>query len=86
MSWYCWAEAMARSSRRHYGAGPSPQSVAVGDFNGDGNPDLAVANLMSANWGGSTSITVLLARAMEPSESPPITRGMGRIFRGRSRL
>ena len=24
--------------------GPAPVSVAVGDFNGDGNPDLAIAN------------------------------------------
>jgi len=27
-----------------YAAGPTPQSVAVGDFNGDGISDLAVAN------------------------------------------
>jgi hypothetical protein len=27
----------------------NPQSVAVGDFNGDGVPDLAVANSISAN-------------------------------------
>jgi CSLREA domain-containing protein len=36
------------------GAGPGPTSVAVGDFNGDGIPDLAMANS-----GGST-VTVLL--------------------------
>jgi uncharacterized protein YfaP (DUF2135 family) len=27
-----------------FGAGGNPTSVAVGDFNGDGKPDLAVAN------------------------------------------
>src|SRR6266545_4092163 len=35
-------------------AGPNPQSVAVTDFNGDGKPDLAVANY------GSTNVIVLL--------------------------
>ncbi len=34
--------------------GPNPQSVAVADFNGDGKPDLAVANY------GSTNVVVLL--------------------------
>jgi hypothetical protein len=44
-----------------YGAGGSPYSVAVGDFNGDGYPDLALANhvppgtvtvlLNDAHWG-----------------------------------
>src|SRR5437879_9667242 len=38
----------------HYGAGADPQSIAVGDFNGDGRPDLAVAN------NGSTNVSVLL--------------------------
>jgi len=36
------------------GAGTTPASVAVGDFNLDGKPDLAVANFLSAN------VTVLL--------------------------
>src|SRR5215472_15708938 len=32
-----------------FDAGSSPISVAVGDFNGDGKPDLAVANANSNN-------------------------------------
>src|SRR6516225_6697697 len=35
-------------------AGSGPVSVAVGDFNGDGTPDLAVANI------GSNTVSVLL--------------------------
>jgi uncharacterized protein len=37
--------------------GDGPASVAVGDFNGDGNPDLAVANQLSG------TVSVLLASA-----------------------
>src|SRR5215469_5518173 len=37
-----------------FGAGTEPRSVAVGDFNGDGKPDLAVANF------GSNNVTILL--------------------------
>src|SRR5262245_61002325 len=32
-----------------YGAGANPTSVGIGDFNGDGKPDLAVANDNSHN-------------------------------------
>ena len=48
-------------------AGRYPSSVAVGDFNGDGKADLAVANRLSSNVSvllgvqGSASTTVLLA-------------------------
>jgi uncharacterized protein (TIGR03437 family) len=37
-----------------FAAGSGPQSVAVGDFNGDGKPDIAIAN------GNSNNVTVLL--------------------------
>jgi FG-GAP repeat len=43
-------------ARRDFAAGINPQSVVVGDFNGDGVPDLAVANF------GSSSVSVLLGR------------------------
>jgi hypothetical protein len=33
----------------NYPAGRGPVSVAVGDFNGDGLPDLAVADFVSNN-------------------------------------
>src|SRR5467141_2073136 len=34
---------------KSYPVGTSPSAVVVGDFNGDGKPDLAVANSGSAN-------------------------------------
>src|SRR5207249_10317895 len=39
---------------KSFAAGTAPSSVAVGDFNGDGNPDLAVANA------GSNDVSVLV--------------------------
>ena len=36
-------------ARRDFGVGSGPRSVAVGDFNGDGAQDLAVANRDSNN-------------------------------------
>src|SRR5437867_12391463 len=41
-------------ARRDFAVGTNPQSIAVGDLNGDGRPDLAVANA------GSNDVSVLL--------------------------
>ena len=42
--------------RVDYAVGPSPYGVAVGDFNGDGKPDLVVAN----NGGNPNTLSILL--------------------------
>ena len=51
-----------------FGAGTKPESVAVGDFNGDGKPDLAVANSSDNN------VTILLGDGKggfsQPAASP----------------
>jgi VCBS repeat-containing protein len=48
-----WAVAsVAFSGPTNFAVGDNPNSVAVGDFNGDGDPDLAVAN----EFGGSVSV------------------------------
>ena len=44
----------------NFGAGTTPQSVAVGDFNGDGKQDLATAN------SGSNNLVVLLRQCLPP--------------------
>ena len=38
------AQGVSFIARRDFGVGSTPESVAVGDFNGDGKPDLATAN------------------------------------------
>jgi hypothetical protein len=48
------AQGVSFLARRDYPVGASPSSVAVGDFNGDGVPDLAVANY------DSDSVSVLI--------------------------
>src|SRR5262249_57843539 len=58
-----------------FATGTQPSSVAVGDVNGDGRPDLLVANT------GSGTVSVLLnttaAGATNPSFAPPQTYATG---------
>jgi VCBS repeat-containing protein len=51
--------------------GDGPASVAVGDFNGDGNPDLAVANQLS----GTVSVLLGSAGGSFTRQTPDLTVG-----------
>ena len=58
-----------------FDAGSNPLTVAVGDFNGDGIPDLVVGNEF-----GSNTVSVCWAREMVPSGRPSTyTAGTGPI-------
>ena len=57
-----------------FSVGTGPNSVAVGDFNGDGNQDLAVANFDDGN------VTVLLGNGLgsfTPASGSPFSVGSG---------
>lgn len=69
-----------------YPAGFGPISIAIGDFNQDGNPDLVVANASSADTGtGGTTVSVFLGngdgtfkpRASYPVGSEPTSVAVG---------
>ena len=48
-------------ARIDYGAGDRPSSVAIGDLNGDGDPDLAVAN----EWSDNVSVLINIGQAAD---------------------
>jgi FG-GAP repeat len=65
-------------ARASYFAGESPRSATVGDLNGDGKPDLAIADE------DEDSVAVLLNRATAASSPGSITRAGDNLSRSRS--
>jgi len=61
----------------NFAVGDGPNSVAVGDFNGDGDPDLAVANEFAGSVSvllGSTGGTFTGPTNFPAGSSPPRSR------------
>jgi len=50
------AQPVSFIGRRDFEVGRSPQSIAIGDFNGDGVPDMAVANFGDSEFPGDVSV------------------------------
>src|SRR5437764_687448 len=74
--WALWAPGAARAALfdppARFPAGTNPRAVAVGDFNGDSDPDLAVVNSDANN------VTVLLGGAggsFTPAAGSPLAVG-----------
>jgi len=63
------------AGQHSFAVGPEPQSVAVGDFNGDGLPDLAIANFNSGTV--SVLMNTTTAGATAPSFAPQVTFVVG---------
>jgi hypothetical protein len=59
------------------GAGTDPRSVALGDFNGDGTLDLAIANFLTANVSVFLNTTVIGAGVITPSFPEVVTPPAG---------
>src|SRR2546427_3681932 len=76
------ADTVSFVARRDYEAGQSPVSVVVGDFNGDGGPDLAGATDPAPNRAGGLAKgrlgkTVGPSQRARPSAPPgPLRRSL----------
>ena len=64
----------------HYGVDGGPVAVAIADLNGDGRPDLVIANL------GSDDVSALLGQGMADSSAPAATTPTATPFRLRSAI
>ena len=64
-----------------YATGYGPWSVAIGDLNGDGNPDLATANL-----NGRKTVSVLLNKGTAASSPSTTTQFDASLPRSHSRV
>src|SRR5437773_2035154 len=80
------AQTVSFLTRVDYAAGTNPASVAVGDFNRDGLPDLAVADYNADTLPGGDTVSVLLgngggtfqpARTFATAGSNPVTVAVG---------
>jgi hypothetical protein len=71
------AESLVAAAGSPFATGTAPRSVAVGDFNGDGIPDLAMPNF------GGNNVTVLLGNGsggFSPAANSPFAVGTGPQF------
>src|SRR5207253_1773379 len=62
------AQTVSFVAQRDFVSGGAPQSVAVGDSNGDGLPDLVVAN------GDSNNVSVLINNTALPSNTLSVSK------------
>jgi len=66
--WTFASTAETTTERLPFPVGSNPRSVAVGDFNGDGDPDLVTANV------NSNDVSVRLGRLRGPDRTGDLTR------------
>ncbi len=64
------------AAKTDFATGDAPRAVAIGDLNGDGQPDLAIANSLSASVSVLLNTTVLPAAAIEAGPKTDFTTGV----------